>query len=245
MFVEFIILYLRPVVNPIRVLINRIQLSVHLNNKHSNHLKTNFMNTLLLSTNTANCTTKNLKKIAAVICMTAVFVFTNTAIFAQGFSNSEGKTVSEQEAAKQKWVEENRDELNKTNTPTVVKPASVQPKSKVVATEKTVAVKNVTPVISTKQVVTAQSAETVDNAVEVTVVKPEIKVVENTKAETPVEVKVSENQPYLNYKGIRNPKEARKLWVAENPEAAEKLAEKLQQGEVNQKAEPVQKTIQK
>lgn len=163
MFVEFIILYLRPVVNPIRVLINRIQLSVHLNNKHSNHLKTNFMNTLLLSTNTANCTTKNLKKIAAVICMTAVFVFTNTAIFAQGFSNSEGKTVSEQEAAKQKWVEENRDELNKTNTPTVVKPASVQPKSKVVATEKTVAVKNSTPVTSAKQVVTPQSAETIDN----------------------------------------------------------------------------------
>ena len=40
---------------------------------------------------------------------------------------------------------------------------------------------------------------------------------------------VYENQPYLNYKRIRNPKEARKIWMIENPEAAEKLNEKLQQ----------------
>ena len=40
---------------------------------------------------------------------------------------------------------------------------------------------------------------------------------------------VYENQPYLNYKGIKNPKEARKIWILENPEAARKLNEKLHQ----------------
>lgn len=125
------------------------------------------MNTLLLTTNTTNCTTKNLKKMAAVICMTAVFVFTNAVVFAQGISNSEGKTAIEQEAAKQKWVEEHRDELNKTNAPAVVKPAAVQTKSRVVVAEKKAAVKIVTPVTSAKQVITPQSAETIDNAVSV------------------------------------------------------------------------------
>ncbi len=41
------------------------------------------MNTLLLSTNTTNCTTKNLKMMSAVIIMTAVFVFGNMVSFAQ------------------------------------------------------------------------------------------------------------------------------------------------------------------
>lgn len=208
------------------------------------------MNTLLQTTNTANCTTNSIRKMAAVMLMTAVFVLANTAIFAQGFSNNTGKTedskatTEDQRAAKEAWIREHQEELNKTNAPVLVKP--VQTKTATVVTNKKVEpVKNTTPVVATKQVATPQSAETIDNAVEVTVVKPEIKVVENTKAEVPVEVKMSENQPYLNYKGVRNPKEARKLWVAENPEAAEKLAEKLQQGEVNQKAEPIQKTIQK
>ncbi|MGE0636860.1 MAG: hypothetical protein AB7P01_10505 [Bacteroidia bacterium] len=125
------------------------------------------MNTQLLNQNNTTCTTKNLKMMAAVICITAVFVFTNAVVFAQGISNSEGKTAIEQEAAKQKWVEEHRDELNKTNAPAVVKPAPVQTKAAVVATEKQAAVKNVTPVTSAKQVVTPQSAETVDNAVNV------------------------------------------------------------------------------
>jgi hypothetical protein len=120
------------------------------------------MNTLLLPTNTTNCSTKNLRKIAAVICMTAVFVFTNISVFAQGFSNSEGKTAIEQEAAKQKWVEEHRDELNKTVNPAVVKPAPV---AKEVAPAKEVVVKTQTPAVATKQAVTTQSAETIDNAV--------------------------------------------------------------------------------
>lgn len=87
------------------------------------------MNSSLLNTNTTTCTTKNLKMIAAVICMTAVFVFNSAVVSAQGISNSEGKTISEQEAAKQKWVEEHREELNKTNSPAVVKPSSVQVKA--------------------------------------------------------------------------------------------------------------------
>ncbi len=127
------------------------------------------MNTLLLTTNTTNCTTKNLKKMAAVICMTAVFVFTNTALFAQGFSNSQGNTAVEQEAAKLKWVEEHRDELNKTNAPAVVKPVPVQTKSAEVKVEKKEAVKSFSPATSAKQAITPQSAETTDNAVTVTV----------------------------------------------------------------------------
>lgn len=93
------------------------------------------MNTLLLTTNTTNCTTKNLKMMAAVICMTAVFVFTNLSVFAQGFSNSQGKaenssaTTEEQRATKEAWVKEHQDELNKTVNPAVVKPAPVQAKS--------------------------------------------------------------------------------------------------------------------
>lgn len=214
------------------------------------------MNTLLLTTNTTNCTTKNLKMMAAVICMTAVFVFTNVSVFAQGFSNSEGKTtvtkteapaatynnykgIADKNEAKKAWLQDHPEE----NVQGVVAPEATKP---AVSDKEVQSVKNLTPVTSNKQVVTPQSAETIDNAIEeVTVVKSEINVVENTKAETLVEVKVSENQPYLNYKGIRNPKEARKLWMAENPEAAAKLAEKLQQGEANQKVEPVQKTIQK
>lgn len=132
------------------------------------------MNTLLLNTNTTNCTTKNLKIMAAVICMTAVFVFTNTAVFAQSITNTLGKaenssaTTEEQRAAKEARVKERQEELSKTVNPAVVKPAPVQAKAAVVVTEKKIeTVKNVTPATSVKQVVTPQSAETIDNAVNV------------------------------------------------------------------------------
>ena len=141
------------------------------------------MNTLLLNTNTTNRTTKNLKIMAAVICMTAVFVFTNTALFAQGFSNSEGKTTvtktetqsslvisaKGQTVSKPEGLKEQKREENKFTEPAFDKPAVVETQ------KKTETVKNVTPVTSAKQAVTPQSAETIDNAVEVTVVKPEIK----------------------------------------------------------------------
>lgn len=52
--------------------------------------------------------------------------------------------------------------------------------------------------------------------------------VELEKKNEQVVISVPENQPYLNYKGITDPKAARKLWIAENPEAAQKLHEKLQ-----------------
>ena len=137
------------------------------------------MNTSLLNTNTTNNTTKNLKMMAAVICMTAVFVFTNTALFAQGFSNSEGKTtvaktetpaatynnykgIADKNEAKKAWLQDHPEE----NVEGVVAPVAAKPV--VVVTEKKIeAVKNVTPVTSAKQVVTPQSAETIDNAVNV------------------------------------------------------------------------------
>lgn len=59
------------------------------------------MNALLRPTNTTNCSTNNLKMMAAVICLTAVFVFANLAGFAQVNSNSEAaETISTVKAAK-------------------------------------------------------------------------------------------------------------------------------------------------
>jgi hypothetical protein len=79
------------------------------------------------------------------------------------------------------------------------------------------------------------------------VVEKNVSVLTETKSVEKVDVKQAvtqvtpENQPYLNYKGISNPKEARKIWMAENPEAAQKLSEKLQQESSNKKVEPVRK----
>ena len=133
------------------------------------------MNTSLLNTNTTNNTTKNLKMMAAVICMTAVFVFTNTVVFAQAISNSEGKTTvtktetqsslvisaKGQTVSKPEGLKEQKREENKFTEPAFDKPAVVETQ------KKTETVKNVTPVTSAKQVVTPQSAETIDNAVNV------------------------------------------------------------------------------
>lgn len=186
------------------------------------------MNTLLLTTNTTNCSTRNLKKMAAVICMTAVFVFTNAVVFAQGISNSQGNTAVEQEAAKQKRVEEHRDELNKTVNPLVVKPAPV---AKEVAPAKEVVVKTQTPVVATKQVVTTESAETIDNAVEVkSPIQPKAGT-ENTQgvqqeAVAPKkEVKSFDptSLPYYNYKGTTNLEEAKTLWATENSDSYNKM----------------------
>lgn len=182
------------------------------------------MNTLLPTTNTTNCTTKNLKKMAAVICMTAVFVFTNAVVFAQGISNSEGKTAIEQEAAKQKWVEQHRDELNKTNAPAVVKTAPV---AKEVAPAKEVVTKTQTPAVATKQVITTESAETINNAVEVKsqteskVERENTQGVQQQVVAPKKEVKAFDptSLPYYNYKGITNLEEAKKLWATENPDA--------------------------
>lgn len=57
---------------------------------------------------------------------------------------------------------------------------------------------------------------------------------ESEKKTEQVVISVPENQPYLNYKGITDPKAARKLWIAENPEAAQKLHEKLQNSNSSQ-----------
>ncbi len=50
------------------------------------------MNKNLLTPNTAGCTTKSLKMMAAVICLTAVFVFTNSGVYAQ--ENTKTQTVT-------------------------------------------------------------------------------------------------------------------------------------------------------
>lgn len=75
----------------------------------------------------------------------------------------------------------------------------------------------------------------------VPVVVPENKTVEKVEVKQVATQVTPENQPYLNYKGITNPKEARKIWMTENPEAAQKLTEKLQQENSNKKVEPVRK----
>ena len=62
----------------------------------------------------------------------------------------------------------------------------------------------------------------------------EIKEVNNNSEKIVVSLPTPENQPYLNYKGIANPKEARKVWMAENPEAAKQLNDKLQKANLNQ-----------
>jgi hypothetical protein len=135
------------------------------------------MNTLLLPTNTTNCTTKNLKIMAAVICMTAVFVFANISVFAQGFSNSEGKAtvtktetpaatynnykgIADKNEAKKAWLQDHPEE----NVQGVVAPEATKP----AVTDKEVqSANNTTPIVSSKQIVTPQSAETIGNAVEV------------------------------------------------------------------------------
>jgi len=111
-----------------------------------------------LPTNNTTCTTKNFKMMAAVIYLTAVFVFANIAVF-------------------------------------------------------------------------AQATETIDNAVEVkTPAKTEMKVVQKEEVKrnpapqvgtySPAEkVDPNSNLPYYHYKGITNLEEAKKLWIAENPEA--------------------------
>ena len=133
------------------------------------------MNTNLLTPNNTTFTTKNLKMMAAVICMTAVFIFGNLSVFAQGISNSQLKTANssatteEQRPAKEAWIKEHQEELNRTNAPAAVKPAATQTKAAAVATEKKVEpVKVSTPVQSAgKQIITPESAETIHNAVEV------------------------------------------------------------------------------
>jgi Mn-containing catalase len=117
------------------------------------------MNTLLLSTNTTNCTTKNLKMMAAVICMTAVFVFTNSGVFAQSFSNSQGKasvvkkeittksTVDRNEA-KRIWKEEHPNG-NETKTTVAETKQETPVTNKNVASEKVVV--NHAPVPAKKQ----------------------------------------------------------------------------------------------
>lgn len=230
------------------------------------------MNTLLLTTNTTNCTTKNLKMMAAVICMTAVFVFANIGVYAQGFSNSQGKTTvaktetqtspavtaKGQTVSKSEGLKVQKREVNKFTEPGFEKPAIVETQKK---TEPVI----FTPVAIKKETVKAEPVKvnytaTTDGEVETEVVTIPVTgklmtIEEGNKAKqaaqtkqvqatevAPIavakvekaEVKVPENQPYLNYKGISNPKEARKLWIAENPEAAQKLNEKLQQSGSNQ-----------
>jgi len=77
--------------------------------------------------------------------------------------------------------------------------------------------------------VKVESITGVDERVKVSNNKVEIE-----KKTEQVVISVPENQPYLNYKGITDPKAARKLWIAENPEAAQKLHEKLQNSNSNQ-----------
>ena len=110
------------------------------------------MNTSLLNTNTTNNTTKNLKIMAAVICMIAVFVFTNTEVFAQAISNSEGtspnvrkevvvqklpitnsKSIEEHTADKAAWLKdhphgiETAAPVEKTKSETVLTEKSIAP----------------------------------------------------------------------------------------------------------------------
>jgi predicted secreted protein len=112
------------------------------------------MNTLLLPTNTTNCTTKNFKLLAAVICLTAVFVFTNLSAFAQSFSNSQGatqnqsvkkeitvqkstnadsKSIEQRRADKEAWLKDHPDGIEtaapveKTKTEGVVSEKNIQP----------------------------------------------------------------------------------------------------------------------
>jgi len=98
------------------------------------------MNTLLLSTSTTNCTTKNFKIIAAVICLTAVFVFTNRMVYAQNFSNTQGKksTVDTKTATGNSSLDnykgiENKDEAKKAwlqdNTKSIQQPPRTAKKS--------------------------------------------------------------------------------------------------------------------
>ncbi len=209
---------------------------------------------------------------AAVICMTAVFVFTNLSVFAQGFSSSKGKTTvaktekqsssivsaKVQVVSNPEGLKEQKREVNKLTGPAFDKPA-------VVETQKNTEPVIFTPVTTKKETARPEAVKVnytgaTDGEVETEVVTipvtgklmtieegnkakqaAQTKQVQTTEA-APIavakvekaEVKTPENQPYLNYKGISNPKEARKLWIAENPEAAQKLNEKLQQSGSNQ-----------
>ena len=114
--------------------------------------------------------------------------------------------------------------MNKTNAPAVVKPAPV---AKEVAPAKQVVTKTQTPAVATKQVVTPQSAETINNAVEVKNQTQSMVETENTQGvqqqvvAPKKEVKSFDptSLPYYNYKGIANLEEAKKLWATENPDA--------------------------
>jgi hypothetical protein len=144
------------------------------------------MNTSLLTTNTTNCTTKNFKMLAAVICMTAVFVFANTAIFAQGFSNSQGKTTvaktekqssslvsaKGQTVSKSEGLKEQKREVNKFTGPGFEKPATVQTKSaetavKAIETKTTVqpieVKKEETPKVAVERKVNPGAATSISN----------------------------------------------------------------------------------
>ncbi len=181
------------------------------------------MNTSLLTTNTTTCTTKNITMMAAVICMTAVFVFTNTAVFAQGFSNSQGKaenssaTTEEQRAAKEARVKEHQEELSKTVNPAVVKPAPVQTKSGETAVQPVKVKKTETPT----SISNAQGLSIKSNTEEQSIKSTEVKPVQVTQVKTPVviqEVKATDpsNQPYYNYKGISDLNKAKEAWASDN-----------------------------
>jgi multisubunit Na+/H+ antiporter MnhE subunit len=175
------------------------------------------MNTLL-----PTGTLKSLKMIATAICLTVVFVLATNVTSAQVIDarNTTPEITGQKPVVKQEANQTNPVQTNVATGSVEIKPASVT-------------------------IETAKSTSTVKPAsfsshTNSTNVQAEIK---ETKVEEKQQsvVVVPENQPYLNYKGISNPKEARKVWIVENPEAAQKLSEKLQQENSNKKVEPVRK----
>ncbi len=170
------------------------------------------MNTLLLTTNTTNCTTKNLKMMAAVICMTAVFVFTNTALFAQGFSNSEGKNtvtktetpaatynnykgIADKNEAKKAWLQDHPEE----NVEGVVAPVAAKPLENKAAVQINEAKKEQTPKVAVERKVNPGVEKSISNSqgqsVKSTEVKPVNTVVSRTDRPSSVAVR-AEVKPY-------------------------------------------------
>ena len=146
------------------------------------------MNTSLLNTNTTNNTTKNLKMMAAVICMTAVFVFTNTALFAQGFSNSEGKAtvtktetpaatynnykgIADKNEAKKAWLQDHPEE----NVEGVVAPVAAKPLENKTAVQINEAKKEETPKVAVERKVNPGAEKGISNSQGQSVKSTEVK----------------------------------------------------------------------
>lgn len=188
------------------------------------------MNTLLPTTTNTTSTTKNLNRIAAVIFLTAVFVFANSGVFAQSSSNSNGittakeaqsskssyinyKGIEDKNEAKKAWLKDHPEENVQPATQVVSKPAVVEADKKVEANKAV-----------TKQVVTPVSAETIDNAVEVKApAKTENKTahkaqVKNNKVYAQKKEVAKDAAPliYENYNGIKDLELAKEAWVKDH-----------------------------